>query len=168
MFGYFGAKHAAEEAIVEDSGIPWTNLRATQFYDLSLTTAQAMAKLPVLPVPAGFRFQPIEAGEVADRLVELALGRPAALCPPLAGRESTTGPISFADICGRLASVARSSVSPSSARLPPRSGRARTWLPTAPSAGGPGRTSWPSGWDAMPPRPSRSGKPDSAAARNDA
>ncbi len=84
MFGYFGAKHAAEEAIA-GSGIPWTTLRATQFFDLSLTTAQAMAKLPVLPVPAGFRFQPIDAGEVADRLVELALGRPAGLVPAIGG-----------------------------------------------------------------------------------
>ena len=84
MFGYFGAKHAAEKAIA-GSGITWTTLRATQFFDLSLTTAQAMAKLPVMPVPAGFRFQPIDAGEVADRLVELALGSPAGLVPAIGG-----------------------------------------------------------------------------------
>ena len=44
-----------------------------------------MAKLPVIPVPAGFRFQPVDAGEVAARLVELALGAPAGLVPDLAG-----------------------------------------------------------------------------------
>jgi uncharacterized protein YbjT (DUF2867 family) len=84
MFGYFGSKFAAERVVAE-SGIPWTTLRATQFFDLSLKTAEAMAKLPVIPVPAGFQFQPIDAAEVADRLVELALGAPAGLVLPIAG-----------------------------------------------------------------------------------
>jgi uncharacterized protein YbjT (DUF2867 family) len=84
MFGYFGSKLAGERAIAE-SGIPWTTLRATQFFDLSLVTAGAMAKLPVIPVPAGFRFQPIDADEVAARFVELALGAPAGLVPAIAG-----------------------------------------------------------------------------------
>jgi uncharacterized protein YbjT (DUF2867 family) len=44
-----------------------------------------MAKLPVIPVPAGFRFQPVDAGEVAARLVELTLGEPAGLVPDMAG-----------------------------------------------------------------------------------
>jgi uncharacterized protein YbjT (DUF2867 family) len=84
MFGYFGSKLAAER-IVADSGVPWTTLHATQFYDLTLMTAQQIAKLPVIPIPAGFRFQPIDAGEVAARLVELALGTPAGLVPDMAG-----------------------------------------------------------------------------------
>jgi uncharacterized protein YbjT (DUF2867 family) len=84
MFGYFGSKLAAER-VVADSGLPWTTLRAAQFHDLLLTVAQQMAKLPVLPVPSGFRFQPVDAGEVAGRLVELALGTPAGLVPDLAG-----------------------------------------------------------------------------------
>jgi uncharacterized protein YbjT (DUF2867 family) len=84
MFGYFGSKHASEQ-IVAKSGIPWTTLRATQFHELTFMTAERMAALPVLPVPSGFRFQPIDAGEVAARLVELALGTPAGLVPDLAG-----------------------------------------------------------------------------------
>jgi uncharacterized protein YbjT (DUF2867 family) len=84
MFGYFGSKLAAER-VVADSGVPWTTLRATQFHDLSLLTARQMARLPVIPVPAGFRLQPVDAGEVADRLVELALGTPAGLVPDIAG-----------------------------------------------------------------------------------
>ena len=44
-----------------------------------------MARLPVIPVPAAFRFQPVDAGEVAARLVELALGTPAGLVPDMAG-----------------------------------------------------------------------------------
>jgi uncharacterized protein YbjT (DUF2867 family) len=84
MFGYFASKLAAER-VVADSGLPWTTLRATQFHDLSLLTAKQMAKLPVIPVPAGFRFQPVDTGEVAARLVELALGTPAGLVPDMAG-----------------------------------------------------------------------------------
>ena len=83
MFGYYGFKLAAER-IVAESGLPWTTLRATQFHDLSLTVAEQMAKLPVIPVP-GVRFQPVDTDEVAARLVELALGAPAGLVPDMGG-----------------------------------------------------------------------------------
>src|SRR5215210_4634007 len=76
MFGYFGSKLAAER-VVADSGLPFTTLRATQFHDLILTVAQQMAKLPLISAPAGFRFQPVDADEVAARLTELAFGKPA-------------------------------------------------------------------------------------------
>jgi uncharacterized protein YbjT (DUF2867 family) len=84
MFGYFGSKRLAEQ-VVTDSGLPWTTLRATQFHDLVLKTVRPMARLPVVPVPSGFRFQPVDAGEVAERLVELALGPPSGLVPDIAG-----------------------------------------------------------------------------------
>ncbi len=84
MFGYVAAKREAEN-IVADSGIPWTTLRAAQFHDLMLTMVQGMTKLPVVPVPAGMSAQPVDADEVAARLVELALGTPAGLVPDLAG-----------------------------------------------------------------------------------
>ena len=84
MFGYFAAKRAAEEVIAE-SGLPWSTLRATQFHDLTLAVAEQLAKLPVVPSPAGWRVQPVDAREVAARLVELALGEPAGLMPDIAG-----------------------------------------------------------------------------------
>ena len=84
MLGYFGSKLAAERTIAE-SGVPWTTLRATQFHDLTLTTARQMARMPLVPVPSGFRFQPIDSDEVAARLVELALGAPAGLVPDMGG-----------------------------------------------------------------------------------
>ena len=84
MFGYFSSKLAAER-VVADSGLPWTTLRAAQFHDLILMVVRALAKLPVVPVPAGFKFQPIDAGDVADRLVELATGTPSGLVPDVAG-----------------------------------------------------------------------------------
>jgi uncharacterized protein YbjT (DUF2867 family) len=84
MFGYFGAKHAAERIIAE-SGIPWTTVRATQFHDLTLKTLEQLAKLPVMPVFGGMSFQPIDSGEVADRLVELALDEPVGLVASIGG-----------------------------------------------------------------------------------
>jgi uncharacterized protein YbjT (DUF2867 family) len=77
MFGYFASKLAAER-VVAASGLPWTTLRAAQFHYLLLMVAQQMARLPVIPLPAGFRFQPVDEGE-------LALGSPAGLVPDMAG-----------------------------------------------------------------------------------
>lgn len=87
MFGYFASKRAAEEVVAE-SGVPFTTLRATQFHDLVLTTAQQMTKLPVVPAPTGLQFQPIDADEVAARLTELALGAPAGLVPDMGGPQA--------------------------------------------------------------------------------
>ena len=84
MFAYFPSKLGGERAIAA-SGVPWTTLRAAQFHDLFLIVAEAVAKLPVIPAPAGFRFQPVDSDEVAARLVELALGTPGGLVPDIAG-----------------------------------------------------------------------------------
>jgi len=85
MFAYF-ASQRAKEVVVADSGLPWTNLRATQFHDgFVLVMVQGMSKLPLVPLPAGFRFQPVDAGEVADDLVRLALGAPVGQAPDIAG-----------------------------------------------------------------------------------
>jgi uncharacterized protein YbjT (DUF2867 family) len=89
MFGYFASKLAAER-VVADSGLPWTILRATQFHDAIMIVARALAKLPVMPVFAGFRFQPVDAGEVAARLVQLTLGEPSGLVPDLGGPQVYT------------------------------------------------------------------------------
>ncbi|MER5303967.1 NAD(P)H-binding protein [Streptomyces lasiicapitis] len=81
---WFKEKLGAERAVA-DSGVPWTTLRAAQFHDLVLNVVSKMAKMPVLPVPGGLRFQPVDAREVAARIVELTLGEPAGLVPDLAG-----------------------------------------------------------------------------------
>ena len=113
------------------SGLQWTTLRATQFHDLLLKTAQQMAKLPVIPVPAGFRFQPIDPEEVADRLVELALGTPAGLVPAMAGHGCTTWPSCSVDTCGSVTSAGRSY------RQAPRQRRPRLpgWRKPGPGSG---------------------------------
>ena len=83
LFGYYGAKLAAEE-VVAGSGLPYSLLRATQFHDLVATLVRQLAKLPVVPVP-NWSFQPVDAGDVADRLTALALGAPSGRVPDLGG-----------------------------------------------------------------------------------
>jgi uncharacterized protein YbjT (DUF2867 family) len=84
LLGYFGSKRQAE-LIVAESGLPWTTLRSTQFHDFIYDTAAKLARLPVVPSFAGFRYQPVDAAEVADTLVQLSLGPPAGLVPDIAG-----------------------------------------------------------------------------------
>lgn len=86
LFGYFAAKLGAERAIVE-SGMPWTMLRSTQTHELTLETFRLLAKMPVTPVFAGVRLQPIAAAEVGERLAELALGEPRGLVADVGGPE---------------------------------------------------------------------------------
>ena len=85
MSAYF-ASQRAKEIVIEQSGLPWTNLRASQFHDgFILVMVRAMSKLPIVLLPADTRVQPVDADEVADALAELALGAPAGQAPDIAG-----------------------------------------------------------------------------------
>jgi uncharacterized protein YbjT (DUF2867 family) len=83
-WGYPKAKLACER-VVAGSGLPWTILRATQFYDYILVNVRRLAWPPVALAPAGFHVKPVDPEEVASRLVELALGEPAGRAPDIAG-----------------------------------------------------------------------------------
>lgn len=81
--GYYRGKLAAER-LIESSGLPYTILRATQFHDLVRTLLAWAAKAPVMLVP-GIRVQPVDVGDVAARLAELAAGEPGGRVPDLGG-----------------------------------------------------------------------------------
>ncbi|MFJ8636526.1 SDR family oxidoreductase [Streptomyces sp. NPDC093568] len=87
--GYYKAKLAVER-MVEESGIGWTVLRATQFHDLVARVLGGLSKVPVMLVPAGVRDQPVEVAEVADRLAELAQAAPAGRVEDMGGPEVRT------------------------------------------------------------------------------
>ncbi|MEZ7004103.1 SDR family oxidoreductase [Streptomyces sp. AD55] len=87
--GYYRAKLAVER-LVEESGLGWTVLRATQFHELVTELLRMLSKPPVMPLPAGVSDQPVEVAEVADRLAELAAGEPAGRVPDLGGPEVRT------------------------------------------------------------------------------
>ncbi|GGW50997.1 nucleotide-diphosphate-sugar epimerase [Streptomyces lucensis JCM 4490] len=88
-FGYYRSKLAVERQ-VEESGLGWTVLRATQFHDLVVTFLGGLAKPPLMLLPAGVSDQPVEVSEVAGSLVELALGAPAGRVPDMGGPEVRT------------------------------------------------------------------------------
>ncbi|MFJ8931071.1 SDR family oxidoreductase [Streptomyces sp. NPDC102364] len=92
-FPYYKAKLAVER-LVEESGLGWTVLRATQFHDLVATIVRVAAKLPVVLLPSGVSDQPIEVAEVADRLAELAQLPPAGRVEDMGGPEV----LAFADL----------------------------------------------------------------------
>ena len=86
---YYRAKLEAER-IVERSPVPWTILRATQFHEFVLKQVRLLERIPIMMAPRGFLLQPMDIGEIADRLVELALSEPAGRVPDIGGPEVRT------------------------------------------------------------------------------
>jgi uncharacterized protein YbjT (DUF2867 family) len=83
---YYRAKLAAEEAVAR-SGLPWTLLRTTQFHGFVEDLLGRLVRLPVVPVPRGWRLQPIDVEEVARRLADAVASGPAGRLPDLGGPE---------------------------------------------------------------------------------
>lgn len=81
---YYEHKLAAERA-VEASSVPSTIVRATQFHGFVHDLLGAVSRLPIWPLPTEFRLQPIDAGEVADAIVERATLEAAGRVPPVGG-----------------------------------------------------------------------------------
>jgi uncharacterized protein YbjT (DUF2867 family) len=86
-YPYYKVKLQAE-AIVEESIVPWSILRATQFHTLMETFLRPFAVLPfVATVPFKWQFQPVDPSEVAARLVEVVTHEPAGRLPDFGGPE---------------------------------------------------------------------------------
>jgi uncharacterized protein YbjT (DUF2867 family) len=86
-FPYYRTKVAAE-AVVREDLVPWSMLRATQFHNFMEIVLGAFSSLPgVTAIPFGWQFQPIDAKEVARRVVEVVLGKPAGMLPDFGGPE---------------------------------------------------------------------------------
>lgn len=83
---YYRAKLACER-LVEESGVPWTIQRATQFHDLLVAVFAAQRRLPVVLVPAGVSFQPVDVRDVVERLVALVESGPAGRAADVGGPE---------------------------------------------------------------------------------
>jgi uncharacterized protein YbjT (DUF2867 family) len=89
-YDYYRAKLAAEE-LVQQSGIPWSLLRATQFHYLVDLFFQAVTKVPlVMLLPTDLQCQSIAESEVANRLCEITVAGPAGRLPDLGGPEVLT------------------------------------------------------------------------------
>src|SRR5438094_901214 len=85
--GYYKVKLECQRQI-EASGVPWSNLRATQFHTLMDGFLRLFSRVPlILPIPKSFKFQPIETGEVAERIVEDSAKGPVGRLPDIGGPE---------------------------------------------------------------------------------
>lgn len=84
--GYYQKKVAAEQAIIQ-SGKSYSVLRAVQFHDLIDDFLRLLIRLPIAFVPRSLKFQPIDAGDVADRIVQYAAHGPGGRLPDLGGPE---------------------------------------------------------------------------------
>ncbi|PSC03083.1 NmrA family transcriptional regulator [Alsobacter soli] len=81
--GYFRAK-VAQERLIKASGIPFTIVRATQFFEFVATIAEAAVDGDRLVVPDA-DFQPIAAADVAAALADVALAPPRNVTIEIAG-----------------------------------------------------------------------------------
>jgi uncharacterized protein YbjT (DUF2867 family) len=89
-FPYYRIKLAAEAA-VRSGGVPWTILRATQFFELMPEQFfPRLSRFGVQLVFRRFRLQPVEVDEVADELVQLAGREASAMAPEFGGPEVLT------------------------------------------------------------------------------
>lgn len=84
-YSYYRAKFAAEQVLLA-AGLPVTVLRATQFHELVDELLQRARRGPLLPVPRGWRLQPVSVREVADHLAEVLRE------PPVRGVREFAGP----------------------------------------------------------------------------
>jgi uncharacterized protein YbjT (DUF2867 family) len=133
MSGGYNAGKVAQEALVRDSGIPFSIMRATQFHQFIPELLDRIPG-PVLVVPR-MRIQPVAACEVAAVLAALAAGPPAGMAPEMAGPE----PAELAGLAHQL-SRARGSRRPVlPVRVPGAAGRAMAegaMLPAGPGLRG--------------------------------
>ena len=83
--GYFRAK-MAQENLIKASGIPYTIVRATQFFEFLGGIARVSTVGQTVDLPPAL-WQPIAADDVASELAEVTLGAPVNGLVELAGPE---------------------------------------------------------------------------------
>lgn len=82
--GYFRAKQA-QETLIAQGGVPFTIVRATQFFEFMGTIADGYTQAGVAHLPT-FALQPIASADVATALADAALAK------PLSGTIEIAGP----------------------------------------------------------------------------
>jgi uncharacterized protein YbjT (DUF2867 family) len=84
-FPYYRAKLDAEK-VIENAGVPYTIVRATQFHPLLDTFLNTLLRRgPFLFLPRGVQFQLIDAGEVAQHMTDTLANGPSGRLPDIGG-----------------------------------------------------------------------------------
>ena len=78
------------ERLIEESSVPHTILRATQFHELIDRVLTAVGRWPLVPLPLSAKGQPVAAAEVAARCADLLEGEALARAPDFGGPEILT------------------------------------------------------------------------------
>ncbi|WP_433892857.1 SDR family oxidoreductase [Streptomyces sp. CA-111067] len=135
-YGYYFGKRRQEE-LAKAGPVPWTVLRATQFHEFA---DQMLANVPgPFALVPKMLSRPVAVSEVADALVQLALGEPQGMAPELAGPRDEQ----MVDMARRLlrARSSRRKVLP--LRLPGAAGKAMATGALLPTEDGPrGKTTF--------------------------
>lgn len=101
-YSYYQHKRAAERA-VEESPVPATIVRSTQFHPFVAYMLSLVRRLPVWPLPTAFQLQPIETGEAAAAILEHVTPDAAGRVPDIGGPEVLSGRAlaeAYRDVCG--------------------------------------------------------------------
>lgn len=86
-YPYYRTKLAVE-AVVRQGEVPWSILRATQFHDLMEIYLRVNSRIPgITTIPFAWKFQPVDAREVAAKLVDVVVGEPAGMLDDFGGPE---------------------------------------------------------------------------------
>jgi uncharacterized protein YbjT (DUF2867 family) len=136
-YGYYRAKFAAEQVLLA-SGLPVTLLRATQFHDFVDSLLETARRGPVLPVPMGWRAQPVDVGDVAAHITDLVAG------PPSGGVVEYGGPeeLSAADLAREWTAVRSPGTHVVATPVPGRLGSAFRDGAAVPTGGARGRRTY--------------------------
>ena len=90
-FPYYQSKFEAEK-MIQESNLPWSILRATQFHDMILNRfiKPFDGKPGPLKIPQGMQFQSIAIEDVANKLVSLSIRPPKNIIETIGGPEIYT------------------------------------------------------------------------------
>jgi uncharacterized protein YbjT (DUF2867 family) len=99
--GYLRAK-MAQETLIKESGLPYTIVRSTQFFEFLGPIAKSAAVGDRIPLPSA-HFQPIASDDVADIMTDVALSAPINGMIEIAGPEQ----VRMSDLVGRFLSMVK-------------------------------------------------------------
>ncbi|MGY1720660.1 MULTISPECIES: SDR family oxidoreductase [unclassified Blastococcus] len=134
---YYRAKYAAEQVLLA-SGLPVTLVRITQFHGFVDELLGTARRGPLLPVPMGWRVQPVDVTDAAAHLVERVSAPPSGGVVELGGPEEH----SVADLARTWAEVRAPGARVIATPVPGRLGTALRDGAALPTRGARGRRTW--------------------------
>jgi uncharacterized protein YbjT (DUF2867 family) len=136
-YGYYHAKFAAEQVLLA-SGLPVTLLRVTQWHTFIDELLASARRGPVLPVPMGWRVQPVDVGEVAAHITDVVSR------PPTGGVVEYGGPeeLAAADLARAWAAAKEPSAHVVATPIPGKLGSALRDGAALPTSGERGRRTY--------------------------